>query len=116
MVLEVIPEVEERLIGSKKVKSWLIYCCKKPHVDLWEYFNGVEDRLWKYSEWVEDEFWKLTLKVEEWLIDLIEAIYWLYHCWKKFYLDLLKYFHWVVNGFESIPKGLNIGFGTHPRG
>ena len=67
----------------------------KPHVDLWEYFNGVEDRLWKYSEWVEDEFWKLILKVEEWLIDLIESIYWLHHCQKNFYLDLLKYFNGV---------------------
>ena len=115
MVLEVILEVEKRLIGSKKVKSWLLYCCKKPE-DLWEYFNGVKDRLWKYSERVEDEFWKFTPKDEEWLIDLIEAIYWLYHRWKKFYLDFLKYFHWVLNGFKSIPKGLNIGFGTHPRG
>ena len=56
MVLEVISEVEERLIGSKKVKSWLIFCCKRPHVDLREYFHGVEDRLWKYSQRVEDEF------------------------------------------------------------
>ena len=54
--------------------------------------------------------------VEEQLIDLIEALYWLYHCWKKFYLDLWKYFHGVVDGFESNPKGLKIGFGSHSRG
>ena len=72
MVLEVILEVEKRLIGSKKVKSWLLYCCKKPE-DLWEYFNGVKDRLWKYSERVEDEFWKLTPKVEKSLMDLIRV-------------------------------------------
>ena len=50
LVLEVILEVEERLIGSKKVKSRLIYCYKKLHSDLLEYFNVVEDRVWKYSK------------------------------------------------------------------
>ena len=75
MVLEVIPEVEERLIDSKMVNSWFIFCCKKHHVDLWKYFKGAEDRLWKYSERVEDELWKLTPKVEEWLIDLIGVTY-----------------------------------------
>ena len=54
--LEVIPEVEERLIGSKKVKSWLIFYCKRPHVDFREYFHRAEYRLWKYSQRVEDEF------------------------------------------------------------
>ena len=54
--------------------------------------------------------------VEEQVIDLIEALYWPYHCWKKFYLDLWKYFHGVVDGFESNPKGLKIGFGSHSRG
>ena len=97
MVFEVILEVEERLIGFKKFKSWLIYCCKKPHVDPWEYFNGIEDRLWKYSERVEDEFWKLTPKVEEWLVDLIEGQIgssmvgsWLIVCCKRLHLDLSK--------------------------
>ena len=89
---------------------------KKTHFDIWKYFNGVEDGLWKYSQGVEDEFWKLTLKVEECLIYLIEAIYWLHHCWEKFYLYLWKYFHGVVDGFESKSKGLKIGFGSHIRG
>ena len=54
--------------------------------------------------------------VEEQLIDLIEALYWLYHCWKKFYLDLWKYFHRVVDGFEGNPKELKFAFRSHPRG
>ena len=53
--------------------------------------------------------------VEEQLIDLIEALCWLFHCWKKFYLDLWKYFHGAVDGFENNPKGLRIGFGSHSR-
>ena len=57
-----------------------------------------------------------TPKVEEWLIDLIEAIYWLNHCCKKFCIDLWKYFHGVEDGFESTSKGLKIGFGSLPRG
>ena len=48
--------------------------------------------------------------VEKQLIDLTEALCWLYHCWKKFYLDFLMYFLWVVHSFESIPKGLKNGF------
>ena len=54
--------------------------------------------------------------VREQLIDLIEALYWLYHYWKNFYLDLRKYFHGVVDGFESNSKRLKIDFGSHPRG
>ena len=54
--------------------------------------------------------------VEEQLIDLIEALYWLYHCWKKFYLDLWKYSFGFEDGFEITTKGLKIGFRSHPRG
>ena len=43
MVLEVIPEVEERLIGSIKVGSWLFLCCKKFYLGLEKYFHGVKD-------------------------------------------------------------------------
>ena len=39
---EIIPEVEERVIGSKKVGSLLIICCKKPRIDLWKYSALVE--------------------------------------------------------------------------
>ena len=35
--------------------------------------------------------------VAERLIGLIEVISWLNLCFKKFYLDLLKYFHGVEN-------------------
>ena len=65
-----------RLIGSKKVKSWLIFCCKKPHVDLWKYLNGIGDRLWKYSQRVED-VWKLAPKVEESLMGSTRVVSWL---------------------------------------
>ena len=51
--------------------------------------------------------------VEEQLNDLIEALYWLHHCWKKFYLDLWKHFHGVEDGFESNSEELKIGFGIH---
>ena len=61
-------------------------------------------------------FLEVTTIVEEWLIDPIEAVYWLYHFWKKFNLDLWKYFPGVVDGFESNSKGLKIGFGSHLRG
>ena len=45
-----IPKVEERLVSSKTVGSWLIVCCKK----LWKYSFLAEDGLWKYSHGVED--------------------------------------------------------------
>ena len=58
MVLEVIPEVEESLIGSIKVGSWLQDAIeaqiKKLYLDLCKYFHGIEDWLWKYSQGVED--------------------------------------------------------------
>ena len=54
--------------------------------------------------------------VEEWSIDLIETVYWLYDFWKNLNLDLWMYFHKVVDGFESNPKGLKIGFGSNSRG
>ena len=73
MVLEVIPEVEKRLIGSKKVGSWLTFCCKK-HLEV---IHGVEDRLWKYSQRVEDGLWKFTPKVEESPLGSIKVGSWL---------------------------------------
>ena len=54
-----------------------MFCCTKPHVDLWKYFNGVNNRLWKYFQRVEDEFWKLIPKVEESLIGSIKVESWL---------------------------------------
>ena len=64
--MEVIPEVEESLIGLMKVGSWLQDAhkaqIKKLYLDLWKYFQEVEDR------------------------------------------------------FGSTLKGLEIGFGIHPRG
>ena len=44
----------------------------------------------------------------------MEAIYWLYRRWENF-LDSGKYFHGIVDGFESNPKGVKTGFGSHPR-
>ena len=39
--LDVIPEVEERPVNSKKVGSLLILCCKKPLLDLCRCFQGL---------------------------------------------------------------------------
>ena len=50
--------------------------------------------------------------VEEWSIDIIEAVYWQYHFWKKFNLDLGRYFCGILEGFESNPNGLKMSFGS----
>ena len=72
----------------------MFFCCKEPQVDLWNYFNGVEDKLWKYSQRGEDKFWKIIPKIEKWLIDLKEAIHSLYHCWKKVLFRPLQVLSW----------------------
>ena len=40
--LDVIPEVEESPVDSKKIGSLLILCCKKPLLDLWVCFYGLK--------------------------------------------------------------------------
>ena len=43
--------------------------------------------------------------VKEQLSDIFEAIYWLYRCWKKVYLDLWKYFMGLWMALKVIPRG-----------
>ena len=55
--------------------------------------------------------------VEKWLIDLIEAVYWLYPFWrKKVQFRPLKVLSWGVDGLESYPIRSKISFGSHPIG
>ena len=50
--------------------------------------------------------------VEERLIGLIEALSWLKLCFKKFYLDLWKYFHGVENRLWEYSQGVEDWFLT----
>ena len=111
--LDVIPEVEERPVDSKKVGSLLILCCKKPLLDLCRCFQGLMIGFGSTPQGVRLVL-KFSQKVEKSLFGSIKVITWLYNyhraCWKNLNVTLRKYFHGVEYSFESTPKVLRMEF------
>ena len=103
--LDVIPEIEERPVDSKKVGLLLILCCKKPLLDLRRCFQGLMIGFGSTPQGVRLVL-KFSQKAEKGLYGSIKVTSWLqnYHrayC-KNLDVDLRKYSHRV--------EGLRISF------